>query len=748
MPVPVYDEEEYEYEDDSQQAYARAPPPPPPPPPPPVYTSYAPKPSPRRAKSRLYEGEAETADDVDQPQQPRSASSSSSAAAQPRRLSQQQRAVSSSSTSFSRSVLSPTSVAAFDPLVSPDTRTTAARALSKRASLRQSADGSSAAASYDYFDAVDPSPPAYEQVLASDDVIAAQFSSQLSITPLQQDDVARFEFGVKTPKGSRPAPPQPPPSAVAAAAASARLRASPRRARPAVRRPAEEEQAEADEEAEAVVISRPVMRKATSQPVKRRPLGGAAVQEQQEDYRAEEKQLPRVQRRAPRVAAAVEQQEEEEEEQEEVMVVASTAAVAKPRQRVMSSQSAPSIRASAERQQAVRAGVRRTELKQREEELEDDQPDEEAQPPQPVRRVRQPAAQRPQQRPQRAVSREAEDKQDDDDDDDDKEADEPVAQRPPQRNVKAAAARPSTSLSSSPAPGSGLLPARPFRPARVKVDALAFMRAGTPFLKYTSSLFSSPPHFRQFQLLTSPVPSIVWFSSAKPLSSTSIPLSAISAVLLGQQTATFAKHKAVELAALSFSIAYVDTAGKERTLDLTAKDGNEMNIWVAGIDRMRRLGQKLDGRRTVLVDITVMYGGSPSQDIAEFGTGRVVDTRKRSQIEEEERLRRGGRGSAGGEELQGVGSASAVHSSLYRELQPRFQRLQTLLLKRKEDAKRAEVLSSPLHGSVQAMLKRVEAKCRVVSDALMDGQLELADQQLWLAGVELDGLDNVIASIK
>ena len=96
---------------------------------------------------------------------------------------------SSSSSSSSLAALTPTSMAAFDPLTTPATKTAASRALTKRSSLTLPSPRPAQLlalpepSSHDPFDAIDPSPPSYEQVLASDDVIAAQFSGMLAIEP-------------------------------------------------------------------------------------------------------------------------------------------------------------------------------------------------------------------------------------------------------------------------------------------------------------------------------------------------------------------------------------------------------------------------------------------------------------------------------------------------------------------------------------------------------------------------------------
>lgn len=76
---------------------------------------------------------------------------------------------------------------------------------------------------------------------------------------------------------------------------------------------------------------------------------------------------------------------------------------------------------------------------------------------------------------------------------------------------------------------------------------------------------------------------MMWFSRTKRLKNTTIFLSDIIELRPGQNTKTFARHPAPELAKSSFSIIYKN--GK-RTLDLIAKDPNEYRIWTTGLRAM------------------------------------------------------------------------------------------------------------------------------------------------------------------
>ena len=661
-----------------------------------------------------------------------------------------------------KAALSPTSFAAFDPLTSPATRSTASRVLVKRSSLNlPSAAAAHLSHAADPFAHVEAAPPPYEQVLLSDDIIAAQFT-QLSV-----DDLRTFDVGLGTPTGS----------------VTARTDAKPTRGKPKPRwRYADTEEVkqvqeadedgeeraadengdephveEVDPEPEPVRVEAPVVRRKVAA-VAKAPPQPMEEEDAEEDLAVAKKPVARAQRRRPQptpteveeALAEEEQWSQQQQRQQQPVVrvgrritkrIIPHRALRQPVEEEVEEEPEPVVVAPPPRARVMRT-ARPVELKRRAEEEEEDeevaeeeeeeQEMEEEPPRRPARRA--PAIAAEQQR-RRTASRDVAD-------DEDEKAVAPRQPRPAQRRTSSS----SSSASSSARPSPPVM----FRPARVKVDALAFMMAGTPFLKYTSSFLSSPPHFRQFQLIPQVPASVVWFSENKPLSDTSIPLVSITSIVLGQSTPSFQRHRAVELESMSWSILYTDERGRERSLDLTAKDRNELHVWYEGLSRavaLVKARKPLDARRRVVVDIKVVYGGSPSQQLVEVDTGRVVDTRKKSELRERERKQRTRSGDAG-EELEGVGQLRAVDSSLYRELQPRFAALQVALAKRKEELKLPKVMNSTLHANAKAMLRKVELKTRVIADALMDGELAVADSQLWLANIELDAVGAMITSIR
>ena len=660
---------------------------------------------------------------------------------------------SSSSSSNHHPTLTPTSMAAFDPLTTPATRATASRAIAKRSSLTMPSPRSAQplallAPSPDPFDAIDPSPPSYEQVLASDDVIAAQFSGMLALEP-PAADAAHIKRVAQQEAEQAEQEVADEVDAIMEQVVARPNRAA-RQSRKAAVRPVVEEY-EKEHEYEEVKRSAPVRQR------QQHPRYAMSNEEEEElpgDVQQVQRPIPKTARTVTRAPRRQERRVDEEEAEEERVV---------------------------ESPQQPRVARNRQPVVQRQEQLE-----EEYEPPPPVRsQVRPPvkktvaiAEEKTARRRSRIESLEWYEEQEELKEvrstqrrlsADANTAAVPVRNAKPARRSTATDDAESLShvdrqsiggkserisrplnnkpviphpLSASPhirqkslssSASSSSTVNKPYRPRTIKVDALAFMQSGTPFLKYSSSYFSSPPHFRQFILIATTPAYIQWFSQNKALTASRVHLQAITAIATGQTTPTFAKHKAVELESMSFSVLYVE-GGRERSLDLTAKDKNELNVWVRGLERMVKFvkkGEELEERKNwkrLLIDLPVVYGGngSASQPLIDAETGQAVEVRGRNA-------------------LKGAGG-SEVESSLYRDLQPRLQRLEAVLLKRKEEVKNAK--GSSVYTVVREKVKRVEGICKLVGDALMDGNLEVADQQLWLGNLELDTVNDMITSAK
>lgn len=121
-------------------------------------------------------------------------------------------------------------------------------------------------------------------------------------------------------------------------------------------------------------------------------------------------------------------------------------------------------------------------------------------------------------------------------------------------------------------------------PDVIRIDALAKMKEGAPFLKYGKMGY---PHFRQVQLSPDNLV-LMWFSSSKKLANTQVRLRDIDEIVLGQKTANFRRHPAPELERISFSILY---GGRKNTLDLVAGDTTVYAYWTRTLQDLIPLAQ-------------------------------------------------------------------------------------------------------------------------------------------------------------
>lgn len=110
-------------------------------------------------------------------------------------------------------------------------------------------------------------------------------------------------------------------------------------------------------------------------------------------------------------------------------------------------------------------------------------------------------------------------------------------------------------------------------------DALAFMLTGSSMLKYGRFGY---PHFRHFEV-SPDCTRLMWYSSGKNLSKTTINLLDVDVLQTGQLTNVFKKHLQPRLSKCSFSLVY--NAGN-KTLDVIAKNRNEFLLWTTGLTKL------------------------------------------------------------------------------------------------------------------------------------------------------------------
>merc|ERR1719233_1845181 len=120
------------------------------------------------------------------------------------------------------------------------------------------------------------------------------------------------------------------------------------------------------------------------------------------------------------------------------------------------------------------------------------------------------------------------------------------------------------------------------RSRKANTNALLEMRRGTSMLKHGKYGF---PHFRRFQI-SKDHQRFQWYSRRKSLSDTSVAISDIEKIVVGQNTDAFKKSNQMSnLMQASFSIVY---GPKQKTVDLIAKSADEANLWIAGLKELLR----------------------------------------------------------------------------------------------------------------------------------------------------------------
>jgi len=180
-----------------------------------------------------------------------------------------------------------------------------------------------------------------------------------------------------------------------------------------------------------------------------------------------------------------------------------------------------------------------------------------------------------------------------------------------------------TSLPTTGVAASGVAPAH----------AIAYMKKGATLLKFGRV---GDPHFRTFKL-SDDLTKLTWTSPKKKSHESSVLVSEIKELRLGQNTKTFRKNRKPEYEKLAFSLLY-----HQKTLDIVCKDKKEFDIWVTGIRSLSTEYEQIkeqaqnggaengDSQQTGNEDaITVMFKGKKtivqkredSNDVYSWGQG-------------------------------------------------------------------------------------------------------------------------------
>jgi hypothetical protein len=253
------------------------------------------------------------------------------------------------------------------------------------------------------------------------------------------------------------------------------------------------------------------------------------------------------------------------------------------------------------------------------------------------------------------------------------------------------------------------------------------MHKGTPFLKYGKQGY---PHFRQFQL-SEDNRRLMWYSKQKSLKQSQVRLTDVDAIVLGQTTENFERHRAPELARSSFSLYY---RSRRETLDLIAKDPNEFKIWTQGLIELHGMLKK--GRapevrvlKELPLTIVVVKGRRSTVDLYDFDTKECADD---------------GRGPAVSR-VNGTGN-----KQMYKEVAKSFQDLKKRLQKKRSQLQEPRYLhcEPSTLASMQHVSNKVHASVERIQDWFQNGEYPACDDEIWRATVDLDSLTQMMAAVK
>lgn len=250
-----------------------------------------------------------------------------------------------------------------------------------------------------------------------------------------------------------------------------------------------------------------------------------------------------------------------------------------------------------------------------------------------------------------------------------------------------------------------------------KVDALSFLKKGTPFLKYGRHGF---PHFRQFQL-SDDNSKLVWFSKNKKMSKTQIDLADVDDIVLGQTTQTFERHLTPELDTASFSLLY---HGRKRSLDLIAKNPTEFKVWTEGL---RTLCQRArTGSRVELETLKELPVELPPNLQPPRSPGSPVARSEQA------------------ENPVGVKSSEKLEKSCRKELEEAQKKLKRL----ERESHETKIYVSSEYNKIQEILQKSAAELDAIQDTINMGDYSTADHDIWQVGVNLKSLDHMMASLE
>ena len=219
------------------------------------------------------------------------------------------------------------------------------------------------------------------------------------------------------------------------------------------------------------------------------------------------------------------------------------------------------------------------------------------------------------------------------------------------------------------------------------------------------SFIFSYPHFRQFQLSEDNT-RIIWYSgsSHKKAKDTQVDLYHVDELRLGQTTANFARHPAMDLDKSSFSLIY--DHGRS-TLDLIAKDPNEFKVWTKGLEALLKIAEGGVGQLETLKVLPLDMGIQPQRR----SSVQIVDVRT-------------GQSAA---QVTGVdpdgGRPRAIASgnkAMFTQVAKSFQNLKYKLNKRRDELREHQYYMAPQYESMQTIVKRVQESVNKIQESVTD----------------------------
>eukprot|EP01083_Nonionella_stella_P091536 255965_1 len=241
-----------------------------------------------------------------------------------------------------------------------------------------------------------------------------------------------------------------------------------------------------------------------------------------------------------------------------------------------------------------------------------------------------------------------------------------------------------------------------------EVDALAYLKRGCPMLKYGKWGY---PHFRHFQI-SKDCSRLVWYSSGKRISQTSIHLADVDELMEGQCTDAFARYPNERMAPLSFSLVYSE---RTRTLDVTCLSAFEWELWTRGL-------------RVLMENAKQHYCLAGAEDLNELRMKVARDKEKRVEIPVHRR-------NSVHDITRSCTQADILHKR-YKETVLRFQKLRRSIQKSFRIS--------------EGMKIRVEEISQELANALIhldNGDINSARFHIWQAGVEIESFDNKLHAI-